>query len=47
MHYPVEVAGLTRDLPLFPVTDTLSIAAFIMLGDPELTGESSPLLRRA
>ena len=48
MHYPIEVAGLTRDLPLFPVTDTLSIAAFIMLGDPELTESCArELLKKA
>ncbi len=37
MHYPIEVAGLKRDLPLFPINDALQIAAFIMLGDQELT----------
>ena len=37
MFYPIEVAGLKRDLPLFPVSETLSIAAFILLGDQELT----------
>ena len=37
MHYPIEVAGLKRDLPLFPISDELQIAAFIMLGDQELT----------
>lgn len=37
MFYPIEVAGLKRNLPLFPVSDTLSIAAFILLGDAELT----------
>ncbi len=37
MFYPIEVAGLKRNLPLFPVSDSLSIAAFILLGDQELT----------
>lgn len=37
MFYPIEVAGVKRDLQLFPVSDTLSIAAFIVLGDAELT----------
>ena len=37
MHYPIAVAGLKRDLPLFPISDELQIAAFIMLGDQELT----------
>ena len=37
MHYTMDIAGLNRDLPLFPVTDNLYIAAFILLGDQELT----------
>ena len=37
MHYTMNIAGLQRDLPLFPVTDDLYIAAFIVLGDQELT----------
>lgn len=37
MHYTMNIAGLQRDLPLFPVTDDLYIAAFILLGDQELT----------
>ncbi len=37
MHYTMNIAGLKRDLPLFPVTDDLYIAAFILLGDQELT----------
>lgn len=35
--YRLEVAGLTRDLPLCPVSSDLSIAAFIMFSDVELT----------
>ena len=37
MFYPIEVAGLKRNLRLFPVSDKLSIAAFILLGDTDLT----------
>ena len=37
MHHDIEVAGLKRSLPLFPITDELQIAAFILLGDQELT----------
>lgn len=48
MHYPIEVAGLKRDLPLFPISDELQIAAFIMLGDQELTVAcASALLEKA
>ena len=48
MHYPIAVAGLKRDLPLFPISDELQIAAFIMLGDQELTVAcASALLEKA
>ena len=35
--YPIEVAGLKRDLPICKVTDDLYIGAFIVFGDAELT----------
>ena len=35
--YALEVAGLKRELQLFPINDKLQIAAFIMFGDVELT----------
>ncbi len=35
--YHLEVAGLSRELPLCPVSDKLDIAAFIMFGDVEMT----------
>ncbi len=35
--YTLEVAGLTRELAICPVDETLSIAAFIMFSDVELT----------
>ncbi len=35
--YPVTIAGLRRDLPLYPVNDNLEIAAFILFGDVEIT----------
>ena len=37
MTYPVEIAGLKRELPLCKVTDDLYIAAFICFGDAEVT----------
>ncbi len=37
MFYRIEVAGLTRDLPICPLGDKLSIAAFVIFGDVELT----------
>lgn len=37
LTYPLTVAGITRHLPICPVSDTLFIGAFIMLGDVQLT----------
>ena len=33
----MRIAGLERDLPICPVSDTLSIAGFVIFGDQELT----------
>ena len=35
--YTIKVAGLTRTLPICRLNDKLSIAAFVIFGDPELT----------
>lgn len=44
----MAIAGLERDLPLFPISGTLQIAAFIMFGDVELTRHCArELLMRA
>ena len=37
MTYRMEIAGLTRDLPLCPLNDDLNIDAFVIFGDVELT----------
>jgi adenine phosphoribosyltransferase len=37
MTYPIQVAGLRRELPICKVTDNLYIGAFICFGDAELT----------
>ena len=37
MTYPLDVAGLHRELPICKVTDDLYIGAFIVFGDAELT----------
>ena len=37
MNYTMEIAGITRDLPLCRVNDSLYIAAFVMFGDVEIT----------
>jgi len=35
--YDMTIAGLSRRLPICPVNDHLSIGAFVIFGDPELT----------
>lgn len=48
MVYTMDIAGLRRDLPLCPLNDELSIAAFVMFGDVELTEHcAAALLERA
>lgn len=36
-YYRLNVAGLTRDLPICKVSDSLDIAGFVIFGDYELT----------
>lgn len=35
--YKMNIAGLDRALPLCPLNESLSIGAFVIFGDPELT----------
>ncbi len=35
--YKMTIAGLERHLPICPVNDEISIGAFVIFGDPELT----------
>ncbi len=37
MTYTMHVAGVTRQLPICPLSDSLQIAAFVIFGDVELT----------
>ncbi len=39
--YKMTIAGLERELPLCPINDNLSIGAFILFGDVELTVAAS------
>lgn len=39
--YKITIAGHERELELFPVSDKLDIAAFIMFGDVEITEVSA------
>ena len=36
-YYTLNVAGLERQLPVCPISDELSIAAFVLFGDVEMT----------
>ncbi len=48
MNYTINVAGLTRQLPLCPLNDKLQIAAFVIFGDVELTCAcAAELLKKA
>ena len=48
MYYTIDIAGMKRDLKLFPVNDDLKIAAFILFGDVEITKHAAKeLLARA
>lgn len=43
-YYELKIAGLTRKLERFPISDKIDIAAFIIFGDVELTVEGSKAL---
>ena len=48
MEYKMNIAGLDRALPLCKLTDELSIGAFVIFGDQELTVAcAAELLKRA
>ena len=36
-YYEMQIAGLTRQLPICPLNENLSIAGFVIFGDQELT----------
>lgn len=39
--YKIKIAGLERELEMFPVNDKLDIAAFIMFGDVKMTEKTA------
>lgn len=46
--YKMTIAGVERELPICPLNDNLSIGAFVIFGDPELTtAAAAALLERA
>jgi len=42
--YKMTIAGLERHLPICPVNDEISIGAFVIFGDPELTTAAAKAL---
>ncbi|CAG36245.1 phosphoribosyltransferase family protein [Desulfotalea psychrophila] len=42
--YKLEVAGLSRELPIVPISETLAIASFVIMGDTEMVSAVSPVL---
>lgn len=43
-YYELTVAGVTRNLPVCPLNETLCIAGFVIFGDVELTKASAAAL---
>ncbi len=41
-YYELKLAGLTRYLPIMPISDDLAIAGFVILGDTELVTAVAP-----
>lgn len=44
--YTLHIGGLERKLPIIPISDTLSIASFVILGDTEIVEVTAPLLAK-
>lgn len=42
--YELHVAGVTRQLPIIPISSDLAIASFVILGDCELVTAAAPFL---
>lgn len=42
--YILKIGRLTRELPIIPISDELSIASFVILGDTEIVATSAPLI---
>ena len=40
--YTMSVAGVTRELPIVKLNETISIASFVILGDVELVTKTAP-----
>lgn len=42
--YPMTIAGIKRELPICPVNENISIGAFVIFGDTELTTATAQAL---
>lgn len=42
--YSLKIGDVTRELPILPISDSLSIASFVILGDTEIVSKSAELL---
>ena len=40
-YYQLDILGLSRKLPIIPISDNLAIASFVILGDSELVMETA------
>jgi len=48
LKYKMTIAGVERELPICPISDELSIGAFVIIGDCELTSAcAEALLKKA
>ena len=45
-YYTLQVAGVTRQLPIMQVSNTLAIASFVILGDCEIVTQAAPLIEK-
>ena len=43
-YYHMDIAGCGRELPICPISDTMDIAGFVMLGDVEITEATAKAL---
>lgn len=46
-YYKLNVAGLQRNLPICKINEHLSIAAFVIFGDVDLTVKSAEALKES
>ena len=45
-YYTLNVAGVTRELPIMRISDDLAIASVVILGDCEIVVKSAPLIEQ-